>query len=93
MDSAPLCGIDEVLLNQNPDAVVIVTPSGTIRDWSGGAERVFGYSAKEAVGRKLVDLLVPAGHCEEQKQSLLVTAESGSATFESLRSRKDGTKL
>jgi protein-histidine pros-kinase len=72
---------------------VIVTPSGTIRDWSGGAERVFGYSAKEAVGRKLVDLLVPAGHCEEQKQSLLVTAESGSATFESLRSRKDGTKL
>ena len=39
-------------------AIIVANPSGTIELWSTGAERLFGYSAAEAVGQKL-DLVVP----------------------------------
>jgi len=93
MHTVELSRLNEMAFNQSPDAVVIVTLDGTIWDWSSSAERVFGYTAEEAVGRQLVELLVPAGHAEEQKNSLRETAERGSATFEALRRRKDGSLL
>ncbi|MDQ8705081.1 PAS domain S-box protein [Streptomyces sp. LHD-70] len=39
-------------------AIVVADTHGTITQWNDGAERLFGHSAPEAVGRKL-DLLVP----------------------------------
>ena len=39
-------------------AIVVANSSGIIELWSSGAERLFGYNAAEAVGRKL-DLIVP----------------------------------
>ncbi|TPG61175.1 PAS domain S-box protein [Roseomonas nepalensis] len=38
-------------------AVIVRTPEGTIRYWSPGAERLFGYTAGEAVGRLAHELL------------------------------------
>jgi PAS domain S-box-containing protein len=38
-------------------AVLVRTPEGTIRHWSAGAERLFGYSAAEAVGQVAHELL------------------------------------
>jgi signal transduction histidine kinase len=36
-----------------PDALIVVTPDGRVVSWSGGAERMFGFTADEAVGRVL----------------------------------------
>ncbi|MBO0687953.1 MAG: PAS domain S-box protein [Candidatus Dormibacteraeota bacterium] len=43
------------------DAVIFADGEGTIRLWNAAAERVFGYTAAEAVGRSL-DLIVPEKH-------------------------------
>ena len=41
-----------------PEAIVACDPSGTIVLWNGGAERIFGYPAGDALGQNL-DLIVP----------------------------------
>jgi PAS domain S-box-containing protein len=40
------------------DAIVIADPEGMIRFWNPAAERVFGFTAGEALGRSL-DLIIP----------------------------------
>lgn len=52
------------------DAIVGLTPEkGIITTWNPGAERLFGYSAREVVGRS-VALLAPPDPCETQRRTL-----------------------
>ncbi|MEO6247645.1 MAG: PAS domain S-box protein [Sphingomicrobium sp.] len=44
------------------DAVVVMADDGTIVGWNGIAERTFGWTSEEAIGRKLSDLMVPPVH-------------------------------
>jgi PAS domain S-box-containing protein len=48
------------LLGLVRDAVVVCAPDGRILYWSHGAERVFGFSAQQSLGR-LIDLLMGTG--------------------------------
>jgi PAS domain S-box-containing protein len=50
--------IAEAVISTRADAIVAADPEGIIAFWNPGAERVFGYSASEAVGRSL-DLIIP----------------------------------
>lgn len=43
---------------RGPEAIVAADAAGVIRFWNAGAERVFGFSADEAVGQSL-DLIIP----------------------------------
>ena len=43
------------------DAVIYCDRSGTIRLWNDGAERIFGWTADEAVGQNL-DIIIPEKH-------------------------------
>lgn len=45
------------LLDVAREALLTLSPSGTITYWSGGAERMVGYTAGEAVGRRMARLL------------------------------------
>jgi PAS domain S-box-containing protein len=45
------------LLEQTADAAYTVTDSGEICSWNGAAERLFGYSANDVLGRKIDDVL------------------------------------
>ncbi len=42
------------------DAILMMDPEGRISYWNPAAERIFGYTSSEAIGRNLHDLLVPA---------------------------------
>jgi PAS domain S-box-containing protein len=55
MDETELPGL---LLQQAPDAAIFADLKGIIREWNPAAERVFGHSREEAIGRSL-DLIVP----------------------------------
>jgi PAS domain S-box-containing protein len=44
------------------DAVVVISHEGVVIAWNGVAETTFGWSAGEAIGRPLVDLIVPPVH-------------------------------
>ncbi len=50
--------IAEALLASGADAIVATDRDGIIRHWNPGAERIFGRTAAEAVGKSL-DLIIP----------------------------------
>jgi PAS domain S-box-containing protein len=76
---------------ENPDAVIAVSPDGKVLDWSRAGEAIFGYTREEAVGRGLVELIVPAERAGEERQILGSAAQQDLAVYESVRRRKDGS--
>jgi PAS domain S-box-containing protein len=48
----------EALVHALGDAVIVADPEGRVRLWTPAAERIFGYTAAEVVGRSL-DLIIP----------------------------------
>jgi PAS domain S-box-containing protein len=72
------------------DAIVTKTLGGTITGWNPAAERLFGYTAAEAVG-KGIDLIVPPDHLAEM-HDILSRIGRGEAIdhHETIRVAKDG---
>jgi PAS domain S-box-containing protein len=59
--SAPFNVVDlltEALLQTSSDAIVATNRDGVIQFWNPGAERIFGFSSIDAVGRSL-DIIIP----------------------------------
>lgn len=54
----PEAWLAQAIVRDSPEAVVVADPDGIILVWNGGAERMFGHTAAEAVGRSL-DLIIP----------------------------------
>src|SRR6185436_7659032 len=50
--------LGEAILSAGADAIVAADKEGIIRFWNSGAERIFGYTSAEAVGRPL-DIIIP----------------------------------
>ncbi len=48
----------QLLIAQGPDAVVFADTTGTIQVWNAAAERIFGFTQREALGASL-DLIIP----------------------------------
>lgn len=73
------------------DAIISKTPTGVITSWNIGATNIFGYDAKEAIGRPIKDLLFPPGFAHEE-ENLLAQVRSGLVIkhLETLRRCKDG---
>jgi PAS domain S-box-containing protein len=57
--------------------------------WNCGPEAVFGYASTEAIGCLLNEIIVLPDRLDEEGKILRETLEIGSATFESIRRRKD----
>src|SRR5690606_4822004 len=66
---------------------------GVIRSWNPGAERLFGYSAAEAVG-KPISLIVPTKLLQEEEE-VISRLQAGERVehFESVRLRRGGEEL
>jgi PAS domain S-box-containing protein len=75
------------------DAVLSKDLEGVITTWNPAAERLYGYSAEEAVGRH-VSFLMPVD-LKHEVQSILATVRRGETlqTYETRRVRKDGTVI
>jgi PAS domain S-box-containing protein len=76
---------------ETPDAMIAVSPDGRVLDWSRAGETIFGYTREEALGRALLDLIIPAERAHEEQALLGDAAENGLAVYESVRRRKDGS--
>jgi len=84
---------DQLVLEENPDAVVLTAPDGIVLRWNRGAETIFGFTAGEAVGKHLGELTVPAeGRTDFDAMFALVTV-SGFCHHESIRRRKNGSYI
>lgn len=58
LSEAELRRLADALLNTPSDAIVYADRDGTIRFWNAGAERIFGWTAAEALGQSL-DIMIP----------------------------------
>ncbi|MEZ5567976.1 MAG: PAS domain-containing protein [Halioglobus sp.] len=58
LDNVELAQLGAAVLSDIPDAVVFSDPEGLIRFWNLGAERIFGFSYAEAMGKSL-DIIIP----------------------------------
>ena len=66
-----------VIIDNALDAVVSMDPAGTITDWSAQAERMFGWSRAEAIGRQMSDTIIPAGYREAHEKGLKKFLQTG----------------
>ena len=78
------------IVESSDDAIVATDLRGTILTWNQGAERIFGYSAAEIIGRE-VDVLVPPGQADTAG-SIRERIARGEPIrhFEIVRVKKDG---
>src|SRR5579871_6839158 len=74
-------------------ALVALSPDGLVLSWNLGAELLFGYTAEEAVGRAMIDLVVPPELAEEARRWQGRARETDLITYEAIRRRKDGTRV
>ena len=81
------------IVESSEDAIVAKTLDGTITNWNKAAERIFGYSAEEAIGQQIT-LIVPPDRLDEEAD-ILASLRRGERIdhFETVRKRKDGTLL
>jgi two-component system cell cycle sensor histidine kinase/response regulator CckA len=78
------------IIESSEDAIVSKDLTGTIKTWNAGAERIYGYSREEAIGRNIAFLL-PANRVNEE-QEILSKLRAGDRVehFETTRLRKGG---
>ncbi|WP_201787427.1 PAS domain S-box protein [Pseudomonas sp. BMS12] len=82
------------IVESSSDGIIGKTLNGTVTSWNKGAEQIFGYSAEEAVGRTLTQLIVPPQLADEEAEILRrVSKGEPIQDFETLRKCKDGSLL
>jgi len=79
------------IIESADDAVISKTLNGVITSWNAGAQRIFGYTAEEAIGRS-VSMLIPDDHPNEEPE-ILRRLRLGERVehYETVRVRKDGS--
>jgi PAS domain S-box-containing protein len=79
------------IVDSSDDAIVSKTLEGVITSWNRAAERLFGYTATEAVGQPIY-IIIPADRRAEEDM-VLARIRAGDTVdhFETVRRRKDGT--
>jgi PAS domain S-box-containing protein len=76
-----------------PDAVVSLDQSGMVEGWNPGAERVYGYSAAEAVGQHIGMLELAHRRLRCDRLVAAVACGGEPQQCESVRRRKDGMRI
>jgi PAS domain S-box-containing protein len=79
------------IVESSDDAIISKDLDGVITSWNRGAERLFGYTEREAIGKSVTILIPPERHDEEP--SILARIRRGERVqpYETVRRRKDGS--
>jgi len=86
-------GLLAAIVDSSDDAIVSKTLDGVITSWNGSAERLFGYTASEAVGQH-ISLIIPVNRRDEETV-IIERIKKGERIehFDTVRMRKDKTLL
>ena len=81
------------IVDFSDDAIVSKNLDGVITSWNRGAERVFGYTAEEAIGQPITIVIPQDRHAEER--TILTRIRRGERIdhFETVRQRKNGSLI
>jgi PAS domain S-box-containing protein len=86
------------LAREAPDAIVYADADGRIAFWNKGAERIFGFSEAEAIGKSL-DIIIPENLRERHWNGYAKTVRTGKTRYGAgdllavSALRKDGTRI
>src|SRR6202142_1875989 len=81
------------IIECSDDAIISKTLKGIIQSWNRGAEKLFGYSAKEVIGQPML-MLFPPERVEEETDILARVVRGESVDhYETVRVRKDGKRV
>jgi PAS domain S-box-containing protein len=91
--AAELQALLAALVSSSDDAIISKDLGGIVRIWNPSAERIFGYSAEEIVGKPMT-LLFPPDRLDEES-NILQRIQQGERVdhFQTVRLRKDGTPI
>ncbi|WP_443750770.1 PAS domain S-box protein [Asticcacaulis solisilvae] len=81
------------IIESSDDAIVGKTLDGTITSWNRSAERIFGFTADEAVGQSILLIIPPERHHEEAEIIRKIMAGERIEHFETVRRHKSGRPL
>lgn len=90
LDALKALALQTQILDQVHDCVVATNLSGRIAIWNGGAERLHGYSAEEAVGQHVSLVYLPEQHATLDAKRLEPLLESGFQEFDAIVRAKSG---
>src|SRR5262249_31933077 len=74
------------------DAIVSKTLDGVITSWNRAAERIFGWTAEEAVGQHITLIIPPELYAEEQQVLARLRRGEKIDHFETVRITRDGQR-
>jgi PAS domain S-box-containing protein len=86
------------LVRDTADAIIYADAEGRIGFWNAGAERIFGFSSAEAIGKPL-DIIIPKSLRERHWNGYRETVRSGKSRYGAgdvlavPALRKDGTRI
>ena len=81
------------IVESSDDAIVSKNLDGIITSWNNGAERVFGYTAEEAVGQPITIVIPRDRHSEETDILSRIRRGERIDHFETIRQRKHGDRI
>jgi len=81
------------IVESSDDAIIGKDLDGVATNWNAGAERLFGYSAREMVGQPLMRLIPPDREHEEKEILDRVRSGQGVRHFDTVRLHKDGSTI
>jgi len=81
------------IVESSDDAIISKTLEGTITSWNAAAERMYGYSASETIGRSVLMIVPPELHEEEQTLLERIRAGKRIEHYQTTRVAKSGRRL
>ena len=92
-DAVRNAGLLEAIVKNSEDAIISCTLKGTITSWNPTAEKMYGYTSEEIIGRA-ASLLTPEERADETKDAFAkIGAGQHVEHLETSRLRKDGTAV
>ncbi len=79
------------IVQSSEDAIISATPEKVIISWNSGAQKLFGYTPSEAIGKNLSLIISPHHLVEAEKIIRLAMHGKPTESFETVRLHKDGT--
>src|SRR6185503_15786133 len=81
------------IVESSADAIIGKTLEGLITSWNPGAEKLFGYTAQEVLGKSMLLLVPPERSAEELEILTRIARGERVSHFETVRLRKDGNRI
>ena len=81
------------IIESSDDAIISKTLDGIIMSWNRGAEKIFGYTSKEAIGQPVLMLFPPERVAEEVDLLTRISRGKNVDHYETVRVRKDGKRI